>query len=384
MNIYHTERKHSENLTKAYSFSPCLERADTNSGMYQPVSSPLVATFGLILSPIILLLNILVIAAIKRRKGLQKNTYIVLSSMAISDLLIGIVMLLVWGITSIVLVSKKISFERICVVIVAPVSTLITCMLFCSLYHLATIAWERYVAILKWKDYKVIVTKNRLKYLTVTSWTAAVVTGFVGTAMERGIKVKSTEVNFVIIFRIVIVLSTSIGIVYCYVAIYVSIRRHKTMRASRPMNQVVQAKLQTRVAKTCLLITVSLLATSILPGVISIFRFILPAFPKRFPFKVMGIVLQLNSIFNPLIYCYRDRPLRRAVLGLLKAKKSHIIYPNRRSSPYSMGMLKQREAKFQENHSRSRVIRTLSWSELPLGRSNVVLKRTTSCPDFIN
>lgn len=383
MNIYHTERKHSENLTKTYSFSPCSGRADTNSSIYQSVSSPLVATFGLILSPIILLLNILVIAAIKRRKGLQKNTYIVLSSMAISDLLIGIVMLLSWGITFIVLFSKKISFERICV-IVAPVSTVITCMLFCSLYHLSTIAWERYVAILKWKDYKVIVTKNRLKYLTVTSWTAAVVTGFVGTAMERAIKVKSTEVNFVIIFRIVIVISTSIGIVYCYVAIYVSIRRHKTMRASRPMNQVVQAKLQTRVAKTCLLITVSLLATSILPGVINIFRFILPAFPKRFPFKVMDIVLQLNSIFNPLIYCYRDRPLRRAVLELLKAKKSHIIYPDRRSSPNSMGMLKQRQAKFQENHSRSRVIRTLSWSELPLGRTNVVLKRTTSCPDFIN
>lgn len=142
------------------------------------------------------------------------------------------------------------------------------------------------------------------------------------------------------------------------------------------MNQVVQAKLQTRVAKTCLLITVSLLATSILPGVINIFRFILPAFPKRFPFKVMGIVLQLNSIFNPLIYCYRDRPLRRAVLELLKAKKFHIIYPDRRSSPNSMEMLKQRQAKFQEKHSRSRVIRTLSWSELPLGRINVVLKRT--------
>lgn len=291
-------------------------------------------------------------------------------------------MLLFWGITSI-LVYKEISFKRICV-LVTIVSTLITCMLSCSLYHLTTIAWERYVAILKWKDYKVIVTKNRLKYLTVTSWTAAAVTGFVGAAMQRGIKVKSTEVNFVIIFRIVIAISTSIGIVYCYVAIYVSIRRHKTMRASRPMNQVVQAKLQTSVAKTTLLITASLLATSILPGVMSMFRFILPAFPKRFPLKVMGIVLQLNSMFNPLIYCYRDRPLRRAVLELLKVKKPHIIYPDRRNSPNSMGMLKQRHAKFQENHSRSQVIRTLSWSELSLGRTNVVLKTTTSCPDFIN
>lgn len=382
MNIYHTERKHFENLTKTDSFSTCSQRADVNSSIYQPVSSSLVATFGLILSPVIVLLNILVIAAIKRRKGLQKNTYIVFSSMAVSDLLIGIVMLLFWGITSI-LVYKEISFKRICV-LVTIVSTLITCMLSCSLYHLTTIAWERYVAILKWKDYKVIVTKNRLKYLTVTSWTAAAVTGFVGAAMQRGIKVKSTEVNFVIIFRIVIAISTSIGIVYCYVAIYVSIRRHKTMRASRPMNQVVQAKLQTSVAKTTLLITASLLATSILPGVMSIFRFILPAFPKRFPLKVMGIVPQLNSMFNPLIYCYRDRPLRRAVLELLKVKKPHVIYPDRRNSPNSMGMLKQRHAKFQENHSRSQVIRTLSWSELSVGRTNVVLKTTTSCPDFIN
>ena len=382
MNIYHTERKHFENLTKTDSFSTCSQRADVNSSIYQPVSSSLVATFGLILSPVIVLLNILVIAAIKRRKGLQKNTYIVFSSMAVSDLLIGIVMLLFWGITSI-LVYKEISFKRICV-LVTIVSTLITCMLSCSLYHLTTIAWERYVAILKWKDYKVIVTKNRLKYLTVTSWTAAAVTGFVGAAMQRGIKVKSTEVNFVIIFRIVIAISTSIGIVYCYVAIYVSIRRHKTMRASRPMNQVVQAKLQTSVAKTTLLITASLLATSILPGVMSIFRFILPAFPKRFPLKVMGIVPQLNSMFNPLIYCYRDRPLRRAVLELLKVKKPHIIYPDRRNSPNSMGMLKQRHAKFQENHSRSQVIRTLSWSELSVGRTNVVLKTTTSCPDFMN
>ena len=381
MNIYNMERRHFENITKTDLFSPCSERADLNSSIYQPVASLLVATFGLILSPIIVLLNILVIAAIKRRKGLQKNTYIVLSSMAISDLLIGIVMLLFWGITSL-LVFKKISLKQICVLVV-PVSTLITCTLFCSLYHLTTIAWERYVAILKWKDYKVIVTKNRLKYLTVTCWTAAAVTGFVGTALER-IKVKSTEVNFVIIFRMVIAISTSIGIVYCYFAIYVSIRRRKAVRASRPMNQVFEAKLQTGVAKTTLLITVSLLATSILPGVVSVFRFILPAFPKWFPFKAMGITLQLNSMLNPLIYCYRDRLLRRTVLELLKVKKPHIIYPDRWNSPNPMVMLKQRQAKFQENHSRSRVIRTLSSSKLPLGRANVVLKRTTSCPDFIN
>ena len=76
-----------------------------------------------------------------------------------------------------------IAFERVCV-LQAINTNLITCMLLSSLYHLATVAWDRYVAVSKWKDYKVIVTKRCLKWLANVCWTLAVVTTVPGTIID--------------------------------------------------------------------------------------------------------------------------------------------------------------------------------------------------------
>ena len=40
-------------------------------------------------------------------------------------------------------------------------------------YHLTFIAWERYVAIRKWIEYKVIVTRSRMKNLAIMAWLLA-------------------------------------------------------------------------------------------------------------------------------------------------------------------------------------------------------------------
>ena len=36
-----------------------------------------------------------------------------------------------------------------------------------TLHHLTIIAWERYVAIQKWMDYKLIITNGRLKKISI-------------------------------------------------------------------------------------------------------------------------------------------------------------------------------------------------------------------------
>ena len=46
---------------------------------------------------------------------------------------------------------------------------------FCSLFHLALVAWERYVVIRKWREYRVTVTKGRLKKLATIAWILATV-----------------------------------------------------------------------------------------------------------------------------------------------------------------------------------------------------------------
>ncbi len=45
---------------------------------------------------------------------------------------------------------------------------------FSFLYHLTAIAWERYVAIVKWMDYKVIMTRNHVKKLAIIAWLGSV------------------------------------------------------------------------------------------------------------------------------------------------------------------------------------------------------------------
>ena len=43
---------------------------------------------------------------------------------------------------------------------------------------------------------------------------------------------------------------------------------------------------------------------------------------------VSHLLLHCNSVANPLIYCYRNRPFRNAVLGLLNIRKPQEIQPN--------------------------------------------------------
>ena len=46
----------------------------------------------------------------------------------------------------------------------------------CSQYHLTMVAWERFVAVRKWMDYKVIVTKRRLIKIAIFRWLSAIFT----------------------------------------------------------------------------------------------------------------------------------------------------------------------------------------------------------------
>ena len=43
-----------------------------------------------------------------------------------------------------------------------------------TLHHLTIIAWERYVAIQKWMDYKILVTNSRVKNLAIAAWIPAI------------------------------------------------------------------------------------------------------------------------------------------------------------------------------------------------------------------
>ena len=245
-----------------------------------------------------------------------------------------------------------------------------------SLYHLATVAWDRYVAVIKWKDYKVIVTKHRLKWLAKVCWTLAVITTVPGTIMDLK-AIKPLVINPSIIYRRFIAVGTFTGIIRCYVLIYLTLRKRKTAPATQ-VTALVQAKLQGRIAKTTALITMSLLASMILPVVVSSIRQIFPAFQAILRLKMIGIAFQLNSLFNPLVYCYRARRFRKAVLELLTIKNPRLIYPDFSLNP-------SKNAQLSLPKPREYQIRSLTKSSSCYLSAQVrkeTLKRSTSCPAF--
>ena len=111
------------------------------------------------------LLNAFIILAIKQRKELQKPSNIMLSSLAVTDLLVGVIVTPTSA-TGEFFTFREDYFEYTCRLY--SVNHFFFPLLYdATLHHLTIIAWERYLAVQKWKDYKLIITNGRLKKIAI-------------------------------------------------------------------------------------------------------------------------------------------------------------------------------------------------------------------------
>ncbi|CAH3020153.1 unnamed protein product, partial [Porites evermanni] len=239
------------------------------------------------ISPSAVVLNALIIISVKRRKELQRASNILLSSMAVTDLLVGILC---------VPLSAVLDF-----VALSPTVTLTIC----SVFHLTMIAWERYMAIRKWIDHKVMVTRSLTKKMAIVAWILAIVTFSFGDFLHY----LSVSVMFALCL-----------IIYFYVMVYLGVRKRKLCQI-RQVNGLVNAKREHRVAMTTVMVTVALIL-SFFPTILGgILQGIYPVFRQRLAVRVQDTFLHLNSVVNPLIYCYRDCRFRNAVLEILRIRR---------------------------------------------------------------
>ena len=135
-----------------------------------------------IASPAAVILNILVIAAVRSRKELQKNPNILLSSMAVADILVGAINMPLSATVDFV-ISRQVFDDRICLVDLLNVYFM-HALTTCTLYHLILIAWERNQAIRNCYEYKVKMTRSRLQKLAITAWFLAALTPIPSIALK--------------------------------------------------------------------------------------------------------------------------------------------------------------------------------------------------------
>ena len=115
-----------------------------------------------------IILNGSVILAIKRKKELQRPSHIIVFSLAVTDLLVGVTVMPISA-TIDFFTFRQVSFELTCKLY--AVNLFLFSLLYgVTMHHLTIIAWERYVAVQKWKDYKLVITNGRLKKIAIGIW----------------------------------------------------------------------------------------------------------------------------------------------------------------------------------------------------------------------
>ena len=198
--------------------------------------------------PWIIFLNILVILAIKKVRELQKNSNILITNLAVTDLLVGAVSMPLSITVDALILQGTVSHSTIYLLSEIGVSVLIT-LYTISYRHLLLIAWERYVAIVKWTEYKALVTKGRMKKYTLIVWMESVTY----MALHQALVLGKIPPEVLLVVDLAINLSyliETLPLLYFYGMIYIVVRRQNRCQISQ-LSALIKAKKEKKICVHC-------------------------------------------------------------------------------------------------------------------------------------
>ena len=295
--------------------------------------------------PFTILLNILVIVAVKKIRELQTNSNILIASLAVADLLVGVVSMPRSISVDALILRATVSEDVICTINEITGFVLYTaCSV--SLFHLILIACERYVAIVKCTEYKVIVTKGRVKRYAGIAWISALLTttlfGALGVVRVRYEVLLVLDVIFSLIWLMIFLLMA-----YFYLMVYITIRKRNRTQICQ-VSALIKERAQIKISYMVFLLTVAVFISCVPAIVVPFVVTSPPIFQTNSLFRWPEIFLQINSLVNPALYFYRNNRYKKAALKLLRFGKTMDIEPvvrmecrarRRRDSVASIGVV---------------------------------------------
>ena len=187
--------------------------------------------------PVTILMNLLVIMAVKTRRRLQSKYNILLACLAGTDLLVGaasqptLIAGEIYVIKGLPLIEYCRYYEETRLIYFIP--------LFASLFHLTLISIERFVAIKYTFRYVTIVTEFRLKIAVVSCWVIACCPAILERLFrEFEIIIMVATISFVY-FNISLIL-------FCHLSVYFVTRRHEKQIKCEQVSPQAAADLRRR------------------------------------------------------------------------------------------------------------------------------------------
>ena len=246
--------------------------------------------------------NTLILSAILRTPSLRSPSTIFMCSLAISDLLVGIIVQPVY-------IAYELKQE--------PPLTFAIKVLFIftgvvSLCTMTAISVDRFMALQFHLRYQCLMTEMRAMYTSLSLWLFGILLSFI-TLWNKTIMFAFLAVGI----AICIFIST-----FSYTRIYLIVRQHQFQIRSQqqalqlPMNLVrtKRSAISTFIYYICMILcyTPMLSFMSIVA--------IRPSLSGLMVWKVGNTFVFMNSSINPILFCWRVRELRRAVLKLVRPR----------------------------------------------------------------
>ena len=287
------------------------KRANITSGVYSVLA--ISTALNIFTCPLAIVLNSLVIVAVKTKRCLRTKSNISLACLATTDFAVGLIVqpLVITNFSLFFTGSSPQTMTSTFVWVFSLVSQTCTAA---SLLHLLLMSGERYLAIKHPFAYENgLVTEARIIIASGMAWMCAAIVYGIKTSILREIGV----------FFISAVIST---VVYCHVVIYKEVRRNTQQIIANQVSFAVKEKLlkNKRAFNTTVVIVLTLFLCYIPTCVWLIVLISLDGENSSdvgniASFPITFLVL-LNSSINPLIYTARIRHFRVAFFQMLTRK----------------------------------------------------------------
>ena len=258
--------------------------------------------------PLITVLNILLLVAVKTKPQLRTKSNIALACLATTDLVVGLVLQPLQIASDISLLRGDIMF---CTVIDLSKTVTLKCVL-ASFHHLVLMSAERYLAIKYPFTREAQVTEVRIIMTSAVAWAAAIVLSsedLLATAI-------------ILTFETLLIILP----IYFNVSVYKEVLRNSKQIAANQVSLEAKEKLlKNKKAFYTTVIVLLVMLLCYIPTRISVV--ILISFKNRVAPNIRATAIYLlnllpilNSLFNPLIYAARVRYFRVAFIQLLFRK----------------------------------------------------------------
>lgn len=279
-----------------------------------------------LLSPVAVLGNGLVLVIILKFSSLYTNSNILIFSLAMTDILVGLVV----QPSFVAYIASKIKLDFSCGALMSYLFTEIFC-LGLSIFMLCLVCCDRYFAIMF--PYKYLrATKRRVIKVVAICWS----TWFAFNVICRALRVKNDEffspiasvviaasfiMNIILNFKIFEVVRLHKRQILAHKQVNLELKTRGTLEGSGQDKDVPRARLHdTRLAITVLLIS-GVLILCYLPLMLTSVADMIVDEDDLFDHVIYPLaetVAFLNSSLNPFLYCLRFRELRRKIGQVLR------------------------------------------------------------------